>query len=37
MELFGWSSPEMPRVYGRSSRTERARRAARRLSPTDRL
>lgn len=37
MELFGWSSPEMPRRYGRSSRTERARRAARRLSPTDRL
>lgn len=37
MELFGWSSPEMPRVYARSTRTERARRAARRLSPTDRL
>lgn len=37
MELFGWSSPEMPRVYARSTRTERAQRAARRLSPTDRL
>lgn len=37
MELFGWSSPEMPRVYGRSAKTERAHRAARRASIADRL
>lgn len=37
MELFGWSSPDMPRRYGRSARTARAQRAARRISPADRL
>lgn len=37
MELFGWSSPDMPRRYGRSARTARAQRASRRLSPADRL
>lgn len=37
MELFGWKSPEMPRRYGRSARTARAHRAARRASLGDRL
>lgn len=37
MALFGWSSSEMPRRYGRSARVDRAQRAARRLSPADRL
>lgn len=37
MELFGWSSPEMPRRYGRSARTARAQRAAKRASLGDRL
>lgn len=37
MALFGWSSPEMPRHYGKSARVERAQRAAKRLSPADRL
>lgn len=37
MELFGWSSPDMPRRYGRSARTARAQRASRRISPADRL
>lgn len=37
MYLFGWSSPEMPRRYGRSAGTERAHRAARRVSIGDRL
>jgi site-specific recombinase XerC len=37
MVLFGWSSPEMPRLYGRSAGEERARRAARRASLGDRL
>jgi site-specific recombinase XerD len=37
MALFGWTSPEMPRVYGRSAQVERAQRASRRMSPADRL
>lgn len=37
MELFGWSSPEMPRRYGRIARTARAHRTARRKSLGDRL
>lgn len=37
MVLFGWSSPEMPRLYGRSAQEERARRAARRASIADRF
>jgi site-specific recombinase XerD len=37
MALFGWSSPEMPRVYGRSAGVERAQRSARRRSLGDRL
>lgn len=37
MSLFGWSSPEMPRRYGRSAQLERAQRAARRKSLGDRL
>lgn len=37
MELFGWSSSEMPRRYGRSARNARAHRAARRKSLGDRL
>jgi site-specific recombinase XerD len=37
MELFGWSSPEMPRRYGRAAATSRAHRAARRKSLGDRL
>jgi site-specific recombinase XerD len=37
MVLFGWRSPEMPRRYGRSAATERAQRAARRISPADRF
>lgn len=37
MVLFGWRSPDMPRRYGRSAQVERAQRAARRLSPADRL
>lgn len=37
MDLFGWSSRTMPQVYGRSSRIQRAHRASRRHSPTDRL
>jgi len=37
MELFGWSSPDMPRRYGRSARNARAQRASRRISPADRL
>jgi integrase/recombinase XerD len=36
-ELFGWSSSEMPRRYGRSARTARAHRTARRKSLGDRL
>lgn len=37
MELYGWSSPEMPRRYGRSARTARAHRASRRMSLGDRI
>lgn len=37
MALFGWTSPEMPRRYGRSAQVERAQRAARRRSLGDRL
>lgn len=37
MELFGWSSDEMPRRYGRSASTARAHRAAKRASLGDRL
>jgi site-specific recombinase XerD len=37
MALFGWASDAMPKRYGRSARTERAKRAARRASITDRL
>jgi site-specific recombinase XerD len=37
MELFGWSSAEMPRRYGRAARTSRAHRAAKRKSLGDRL
>ncbi|MER7278328.1 tyrosine-type recombinase/integrase [Dactylosporangium sp. NPDC000244] len=37
MALFGWSSDAMPKRYGRSARTERAKRAARRASIADRL
>jgi site-specific recombinase XerD len=37
MALFGWSSPDMPRVYGRSAQVDRAQRAARRMSQADRL
>jgi site-specific recombinase XerC len=37
MVLFGWSSEEMPRRYGRSAATARAHRAARRASMGDRL
>jgi site-specific recombinase XerD len=37
MALFGWSSSEMPRRYGRSARVSRAQRAARRFSLGDRL
>lgn len=37
MQLFGWTSPEMPRLYGRSAGAERARRAARRASLGDRF
>lgn len=37
MILFGWASREMPIRYGRSARTERAHRAAKRISPADRL
>ncbi len=37
MALFGWSSAEMPRRYGRSAQVERAQRASRRLSLGDRL
>jgi site-specific recombinase XerD len=37
MALFGWTSPEMPRRYGRSAQLERAQRAARRRSLGDRL
>lgn len=37
MALFGWSSADMPRHYGKSARVERAQRAAKRLSPADRL
>lgn len=37
MALFGWSSAEMPRRYGRSATTERAHAAARRASLGDRL
>lgn len=37
MELFGWSSPDMPRIYGRSAKTARAHRTARRMSLGDRL
>jgi site-specific recombinase XerD len=37
MYLFGWDSPEMPRRYGASARTERAQRAARAASQADRL
>ncbi|MER5703510.1 tyrosine-type recombinase/integrase [Micromonospora sp. NPDC002296] len=37
MALFGWSSSEMPRRYGRSAQVERAHRAARRVSQADRF
>ncbi len=37
MALFGWTSAEMPRHYGKSARTERAQRASKRISPADRL
>ncbi len=37
MYLFGWSSAEMPRRYGRSASAERAQRSARRRSQADRL
>jgi site-specific recombinase XerD len=37
MVLFGWSSPEMPRRYGKSAEVERAQKSARRISPADRL
>lgn len=37
MALFGWSSPDMPRRYGASANVDRAQRAARKLSPADRL
>ncbi|MEU6206401.1 tyrosine-type recombinase/integrase [Micromonospora musae] len=37
MALFGWSSAEMPRRYGRSAQVERAHRAARRVSQADRF
>jgi site-specific recombinase XerC len=37
MALFGWTSPEMPRIYGRSAGAERAQRSARRRSLGDRL
>lgn len=37
MVLFGWSSAEMPRRYGRAAKVERAHRSSRRLSPADRL
>lgn len=37
MELFGWTSSQMPRRYGRSASTARAHRAARRASLGDRL
>lgn len=37
MVLFGWSSPEMPRRYGRSAQEDRARRSARRASIADRF
>lgn len=37
MELFGWKNPDMPRRYGASARQERAQRAARKMSPADRL
>ncbi len=37
MALFGWSSPDMAYRYGRSASTARAQRAARRISPADRL
>jgi integrase/recombinase XerD len=37
MALFGWSSSEMPKRYGRAASTSRAHRAARRASRGDRL
>jgi site-specific recombinase XerD len=37
MALFGWSSAEMPRRYGRSAQVERAHKAARRVSQADRF
>jgi site-specific recombinase XerD len=37
MELFGWASDVMPKRYGRSARTSRAKKAARRASLGDRL
>lgn len=37
MMLGGWTSPEMPRRYGRSAAAERAREAHRTHSPADRL
>lgn len=37
MALFGWSSAEMPRRYGRSASIARAHRASRRMSLGDRL
>ncbi|MEV0608082.1 tyrosine-type recombinase/integrase [Polymorphospora rubra] len=37
MALFGWSSAEMPRRYGKSAEVARAQRAARRVSQADRL
>ncbi|MFG1898666.1 tyrosine-type recombinase/integrase [Micromonospora zamorensis] len=37
MALFGWSSAEMPRRYGRSAQVQRAQRAARRVSQADRF
>jgi site-specific recombinase XerD len=37
MMLFGWSSPDMPKRYGRSAAVERAQKASRRASLGDRL
>jgi site-specific recombinase XerC len=37
MDLFGWKSPEMPLVYGRTARTSRAQKTARRVTIADRF
>jgi site-specific recombinase XerD len=37
MALFGWSSPEMPRRYGRAAKVTRAQKAARKKSLGDRF